>query len=385
MKGSIKQRNNGKYLARYTAPDGRERSKTFKRKTDAQKWLSTQTADLARGEWTDPKLGRMTFAEWVEEWEKTLHHLKPTSKTQKINCVKNHLLPRFGDYPLKSITTARVKQMVTDNVAAGYAAQTIQRNVIVLQTILGAAIEDGRLSQNACTKVKVPSPDSPRQRFLSPEQVRDVAEAIEPAYYRPFVYCGAYLGLRFGELAGLEVGSVDPLRRTVEVTQQATDNNGQIVWQPPKTKASIRTVTMPTWIAEMIAEHLASEQVQTSGLVFPNTEGRVMRSHVFGRGWRKAVNKVFSGTELEGLVFHELRHTAASLAIASGAPLIFIRDRMGHANISQTMDTYGHLYPDYDEPIADELDAMARRAQDPTQNADNTRTSGGSVTSLTPS
>jgi integrase len=383
MKGSIKQRDNGKYLARYTAPDGHERSHTFRRKTDAKNWLSTQTADLARGEWTDPKLGRMTFAEWVKQWEKTLHHLKPTSKTQELKIVRNHLLPRFGDYPLKSITPARVKQMVTDNVAAGYAAETIQKHLTVLQKILGAAIADGRLSQNPCSKVKGPRRDTPRQRFLSPEQVRDLAEAISPDYYRTFVYCAAYLGLRFGELAGLEVGSVDPLRRTVDVTQQATESNGKTIWQSPKTKSSIRTITMPKWIAEMVAEHLATEQVQTSGLAFPNFHGRVMRTAVFNRRWREAVNKVFAGTELEGLVLHELRHTAASLAIASGAPLIFIRDRMGHANIAQTMDTYGHLYPDYDEPIADELDAMARRAQSEAPNMDQTRTSGGSVTSLT--
>jgi len=383
--GSIRKRENGKYTARYNAPDGGERAKTFTRKMDAQKWLSSQTTDLARGEWTDPKLGRMTFAEWVKQWEKTLHHLKPTSKGEQLKVAKNHLLPRFGDYPLKSITTAWVKQMVTDDVAAGYAAQTTQKHLRVFHTILGAAIEDGRLSQNACSKVKVPLPDSPRQRFLSPEQIRDIAEAISPAYFRTFIYCAAYLGLRFGELAGLEVESVDPLRRTVKVTQQATDNDGEIVWQSPKTKASIRTLTMPKWIAEMVAEHLTTEQVRSSGLVFPNTQGRVMRSQPFTRSWRKTVNKVFADTELEGLVFHELRHTAASLAIASGAPLIFVSERMGHATISQTMDTYGHLYPDYDEPIADELDAMARRAQDPAPNMDKTRTSGGSVTSLTPS
>ena len=84
------------WRARYRAPDGRERSKSFRRRMDAERWLATQTADIARGAWFDPALGRMSFAEWVKLWEKTLTELRPTTKALNLHVARKYLVPRFG-------------------------------------------------------------------------------------------------------------------------------------------------------------------------------------------------------------------------------------------------------------------------------------------------
>src|SRR5262245_17461527 len=115
----VEKRGPGRWRARYRGPDGRERSKTFDRKTDAERWITTQGADVARGDWIDPSLGRMTFGHWVTRWEETLVDLRPTTRELNLGVTRNYLLPRFASWPLAQITTADVEAMVAEERAAG--------------------------------------------------------------------------------------------------------------------------------------------------------------------------------------------------------------------------------------------------------------------------
>jgi hypothetical protein len=84
------------WQARVRGADGRERTKTFPHKVDAEKWITTQEADQARGLWVDPSLGKMTFSKWVETWQAGLHDLRDSTRDLNLGVVRNHLLPRFG-------------------------------------------------------------------------------------------------------------------------------------------------------------------------------------------------------------------------------------------------------------------------------------------------
>jgi integrase len=375
---SITKRPDGKWRARHRGPDGRERARHFARKTDAERWLATQGADVARGEWVDPALGRMTFGDWAQRWEAGLSDLRPTTKALNLGVLANHLLPRFGGWSLAQITTSDVKAMVADDLARGYSNSAVRRHVIVLRTILDAAVVEGRIKRNPCQGVKLPPESSRPMRFLEPGEVAQLGDAIRPAHYRTLIFTAAYVGLRWGELAGLRVERVDPLRRTIQVVEQLVEVGGKVEFGPPKTKAGRRTVTMPATVAEMLGEHMASPAVRASGLVFPTVSGQLMRRANFRKVWLRAVtNAGFSGGPLGGLVFHELRHTAAALAIAQGAHPLAIRDRLGHSSITVTMDTYGGLFPSLDEAIAEGLDGVLRQSL-----ADESRTKGGQVASL---
>lgn len=189
-----------------------------------------------------------------------------------------------------------------------------------------------------------------------------VADSIEP-HYRPLVVTAAYVGLRWGELAGLGVEHVEVLRRQVRVERQLVEVAGHVEFGPPKTRAGERVVSVPSGIADMLGEHLGSDAVRSSGLVFPTVTGRPMRRSNFRKVWRSACAAAgFDDGPLDGLVFHELRHTAAALAIAQGAHPLAIRDRLGHSSITVTMDTYGGLFPSLDEAIADGLDEVYRQS-----------------------
>lgn len=357
----IQRRGRRRWRARYRGPDGRERSKTFERRIDAERWLTSEESSKLTGTWIDPALGRMTFAEWVERWEATTVDLRPTTRALNLGIVRKYLVPRFGSWPLARIGTADVRAMVAEETADGkLSPSAVRRHAIILGTILGAAVEDGRIARNPVRGLRLPAEERRRMRFLEPEEIRALADA-HPAFYRPLVLTAAYVGLRWGELVGLAVERVDPLRRTIRVERQLLEVNGRVAFGPPKTKAGLRTVTMPSMLAEILGEHLASPAVASSGLAFPGPRGAPLRRSSFRRVWEKARTRAgFDGGPLDGLVFHELRHTAAALAIAQGAHPLAIKERLGHSSITVTMDTYGGLFPRLEEAIAEGLDGVLR-------------------------
>ncbi|HEV3401966.1 MAG TPA: site-specific integrase, partial [Acidimicrobiales bacterium] len=156
------------------------------------------------------------------------------------------------------------------------------------------------------------------------------------------------------------VGRVDPLRRTVNVLEQLTEVGGQLRFGPPKTAAGRRAVSLPTFLADALAEQIGGRaEPGPDGLVFPAPVGGPMRRSNFrARAWLPATRQA----GLEGLRFHDLRHTSGALAIAQGAHPKAIQAPMGHASVGITLDRYGHLFEGLDERIADGLDATWREA-----------------------
>src|SRR5262245_16432312 len=143
---NIKKRGKS-WQVRYRGPDGRERSKTFPRRIDAEQWVSTQRADMARGIWTDPQLGRIRLEDWIALWEATTFGLRPTTRELNRGVIENYLLPRFGGWPIASISTTDVQAMVATELAKGrLGPSAIRRHVIVLSSILGGAVESGRIA-----------------------------------------------------------------------------------------------------------------------------------------------------------------------------------------------------------------------------------------------
>jgi integrase len=149
-------------------------------------------------------------------------------------------------------------------------------------------------------------------RFLEPEEVAVLVKTIEE-HYRPMVLTAAYVGLRWGELIGLAVENVDLDRCRIRVERQISEVHGKLVFGPPKTKAGVRTVTIPRSLCEILEPHLKTWAVQTSGLAFPGPKGGPLRAPSFRKVWRRACLRAgLDEGALEGLVFHELRHTAAA-------------------------------------------------------------------------
>jgi integrase len=164
------------------------------------------------------------------------------------------------------------------------------------------------------------------------------------------IYVAVDSGMRWSELVGLRRASVDVSRYKIRVTEQLVQlTDRSFVRRPPKTAAGRRSITVSSFTADILSEHLErSANPGPDGVVFPNAAGNPLsvssfQSHHFNKAQRNA------GMSCR---FHDLRHTSVALAIAAGAHPKAIQARMGHASINVTLDRYGHLLPELDEAIA---------------------------------
>ena len=346
----------GGWQARYRDPSGRQRSRSFPRKIDAERFLASTEVAKARGEWLDPALGRITFAEWADQWSTTIVDLRPSTVARDLSIVRAHLLPKFGRVPLANVTTPDVRAFIAELVAAdNHSPATVRKIGQVLSKIMNSAVEAGYIGRSPCTAVRLPAERSRQMRFLTPEEVARLADVID-APYRLVVLMAVYSGLRWGELAGLRRDRVNVLARTIHVIEQLTEVGGKLSFGPPKTAAGRRKVMLPRFLAEALGEHMGAADEE---LVFNAPEGGPLRrSNFLRRVWLPAVE----AAGLDGLRFHDLRHTAVALAIAQGAHPKAIQERMGHSSVMVTLDRYGHLFEGLDERIADGLDDVYRNA-----------------------
>ena len=219
---------------------------------------------------------------------------------------------------------------------------------------------DSLIAKNPAKGVKLPKIASSRldaTRVLGIGDVVHLAEAIEPRY-RAMVILAAGTGLRFGEVAALRTTSIDMLRRKLQVTETLRDINGSIDFGPPKTRKSRRVVTMPQFVINDLASHLASYGDGDGGLIFTDTLGGPIRPSNFRRRiWHPAV-EASVGPPLR---FHDLRHSHAAVPISEGVHPKTISERLGHESITITMDIYGDLLPGVEEAAADSIDAAYNR------------------------
>lgn len=356
----VEKRGSARWRARYRGPDGRERSKTFDRRADADRWLAGIEMSKARGEWVDPMLGRCTFAAWVDQWAPSLVDLRPATKDRDLRAVRVHLIPYFGDVPLAKITNLMVHRFIADMLAADeHSPSTVRKVGQILAKVMRSAVQAGLIARSPCDGVRLPAETRREMRFLTADQIAALAATVGPEW-EVLVYTAAYGGLRWGELAGLHTAQVDLARRTIMVVEQLNELSGELTWGPPKTGAGRRAVAIPATLADLLAEQLARPIVVQSGLIFPSARGQPMRrSHFARRIWAPAIKTL----GLDGLRFHDLRHTAVALAISQGAHPKALQERMGHSSVTVTLDRYGHLYEGLDAHIADCLDDLLRNSR----------------------
>jgi integrase len=349
-----KRTRNGKttYRVRYRDPSGRQRSKVFDLKRDADRWLNANETAKQERRWVDPAAGRERFGEWAERWYATTAALRPTTRRDYRVLLDNQVLPAFAAARLADLDALAVREWLAGLVGGGLSAKRARKAHQVLAQVLDAAVDGGKLARNVAAGVKLPKVQRREMHFLDAVQVEALADAIDPRY-PTLVRVAAYTGLRPCELVALRVGRLDLLRGTVRVAEAAPEVAGRLEWGGVKTHEA-RTVRLPRFLCDDLAAYLAGRPHGPENLVFTAPLGGPLRESKFVPGYFKpAVRAVGLPATVR---FYDLRHTAASLLIREGASVKAVQRQLGHATASITLDTYGHLFPD-------ELDALATRLE----------------------
>ena len=353
-----KRTQNGKvtWLVRWVDPAGRQRKKSWNRKTDADRHLTNLSHSLLTGAYVDPSSGRVTVGEWAQHWLATQVHLKESTLDGYRSLLRCHVEPVWGTTPLGAVTHSAVGGWVASLTASGLSASRVRHAHRVLSLILASAVKDQRIVRNPADDVNLPRIRRKEKRFLTHAEVAALADAA--GRDRLIVLVLAYCGLRFGELAALRAQRVDLMRRRIHVTESVTEVGAGLAWSDPKRYRS-RSVPIPRFIADQLAVHLAGKA--PDDLVFTAAGGGVLRNRNFrGRYFDRAAAAI----GMPGLTPHEMRHTAASLAIADGADAGDVQTILGHRSAAMTLDVYRHQFKDRLDDVADRLDRSARAAQE---------------------
>jgi integrase len=386
-----KRHGQGKrYRVRWIDDKGKQCTKFFDRKVDAETHDANKRADLSRGEYVDAAGGRTPFSVYAEQWRLNQVH-RPSTRAQVETHMRRHVLPYFGDRPLSTIRPTDVQSWVR-KISDELAPATVEVVYRYGSAVFKAAVADRLIVRTPCVNVKLPRIERGPIDPLPVPLVGYLADAM-PDRYRSLIDVGAATGLRQGEAFGLEVDRVDFLRRTVRVDQQLITLPGEPPFiAPPKTSSSRRVVPIGKFAVGVIAAHLAQyparevEVVDKSGprpvtriarLIFTTDRGKPINRPKFGNVMRPAVVRALdalvraAGTDptaladatatagrFKGASFHDLRHFYASLLIAHGASVREVQARLGHATATETLNTYAHLWPDSDDRTRDAVDLV---------------------------
>jgi len=348
-----------RWLARYVDDRGREHTKAFARKIDAQLWLDKQTATIVSGTHVAPRDAQLTVEQWCDLWiEGYKVNRESTVRQARVHIAQ--IVAGFGGMPLSAVRPSQVKAWVAklraDEMEASYVYALHSR----LSQIMSDAVHDGVLGRNPCSRRTSPPMGKAKVYVATTEQVWAIHDTV-PDHLKVAVLLGAFAGLRVAEATGLRVSDVDFIRGVVHPKQQWPD-------KPLKTEGSDQPIPIPRDLALLLS---ASVQAYPSEMMVTNGLGTERCGPwIVERAIRDAREKI-DGLP-EGFTFHDLRHYLASLLIASGADIKTVQARMRHASARTTLDTYGHLWPDADESTRTAVGAVIRQRIETT--ADQLRT-----------
>jgi integrase len=260
------------------------------------------------------------------------------------------------------ITPEMVRDWRSGLLASGVSMSATAKAYRLLRAVLMTAVDDRIIARNPC-RIRGAGDENPTERpVLTVPQVFELARLMKDSRFRALVLVATFASLRWGEAIALRRSDLDLDTGTVSISRQYVELSGQLVIGPPKSRAGIRTVSIPAAVAAELREHLALyADAEATALVFTGASGGVLRRGNFRRasGWAAAVSQL----GVPGLHFHDLRHTGNMLA-APGASLGDLKARMGHDSARAAM-IYQHATAAADRAIATALDRQieaARRA-----------------------
>lgn len=344
---------------------GASRARTFVSEDKARAWqgvLDGAGPDVACKLLDDTAAGTavqqdLTLTAWMTRHVDALSGVTPgTQKTYRA-CVRDDIAPTIGHLPLPVITREVVGAWVNALAARGLSGKSIRNRHSLLSSALTAAVRAGHIPTNHAKGVRLPrtSHTTAEMVVLDPAERNRLLAAL-PAHYRPLVATLLLTGLRWGEATALTVAHVDLGAAALRVRQAwKFTGNGTLVLGPPKSAKGVRSISLSSTAADVIA--LATAGKAPGDYVFTTPRGYPLRQGTFyGRVWQPAV-AAFAGDSVDpttrALVrgtgkrprIHDLRHTHASALIASGVPLDYVKRQLGHDSIATTSDVYGHLLP----------------------------------------
>ncbi len=345
-----------RYRVRYRTPNHRQTTKRgFRTKRDADLYLASVEVSKAKGEYIEAAAARERIGVLGDLWLASQTHLKPSSLRPVEVAWRVHVEPTWGRVSVGDVRHSEVQSWVS-KLSVSKGATTVLRAYGVLAGILDVAVKDRRLSSNPARGVNLPRKVKKKHTYLDAEEVSRLAEASGSRALMVLIL--SYSGIRWGEAAGLRVGDLDFERRRINVVENAVEVGGRVEVGTPKSHKQ-RSVPFPESLSSPLREACAGKD--RHALLFPGVDGDYMRRTRVSSGSRSWFKTALATADLQPMTIHDLRHTAASLAVSAGANVKAVQRMLGHASAAMTLDVYSDLFDDDLDDVATRLDQVLLR------------------------
>ena len=355
--GTIRQRPDGRWEARYTAGRDPGTGKQIQRSVygnsqqDVRKRLAQITAAIDNGTYQAPS--KITVAAWMEEWLTTFcaNKVKPLTLSSYSAMIKNHIVPAFGAVELQAVKGSHVQRLYNSMTKAGLSGKTVKNVGAILHKSFSVAMKQGIIASNPCDAAELPKAEHKEIRPLADDEIPRFLAAIDGSPMRNAYALCLFAGLREGECLGLSWKQVDFERGRITVSQQLQQEKakGGRYYIATSTKSGKPRTIEPPPIA---FEYLRAERVKQlenrlkagpvwsnpDDLVFTDEAGKHLTFFMFYRRFKRIAASIGRPDARP----HDLRHTAATVAIASGADVKSVQELLGHATASFTLNVYAH-------------------------------------------
>ena len=363
----------------YLAREEKKLRRTFPTQAAAKSWRADALRDANRGQLRTPT--KITVAAAASELLAGMQdgtvptraggRYKPSATRSYEAALRLRILPVLGHLRLSDVRRHDVQELADQLTAAGLTASTVSNTLDPLRAIYRRAIRRDLVTVDPTKGLELRRPDGRRDRIAAPEEAARLLDAL-PDADRALWATALFAGLRRGELMALRWTDIDLDTRTIRVERAWDVKAGE---QDGKSKAASRTIPIIARLAPILAAHRLATGRGGDDLVFgatsqePFAPSTVRRRALAAWGWRETSSRTRTGPvwvkaredALDGLGLHEARHTCASLMIAAGANAKALSKIMGHASISVTFDTYGHLMPGGEDEVRERVDSYLDR------------------------
>ncbi|EMF0535483.1 site-specific integrase [Enterococcus hirae] len=303
--------------------------------------------------------------------EKYTHNLKPSYKISQKRLFENYVKPYFNNVPLKLIKKNQIyefQQSLKNQKPARkdhLSPKTINMILIHLTKLFNIAIKEGFVFENPCTQVDKLKVSKKEIDFWTLEEFKLFISHIDKTkpYLKLFYQVAFFSGMRAGEMIALTWEDIDFYHNKIRVNKSAKLINGSYVTTEPKTKNSIRYITMNNKIISLLKQWKDMQpdflvknfqNVNTNDLLVFQYSKKHPSSDYFSKQIKKIIQK--NDLDLKIIRLHDFRHSHVALLIHNNEKNTTIKERLGHASITTTIDTYGHLYPNSQKAMSDKFD-----------------------------
>lgn len=345
--------------------DGHRLSHTGANRKECQEWIKKTIAQIDNGLTFDG--AQITLSDFLTEWLVSIKaSLKPHTWYQYDMTVRKHIVPFIGKTTLKDLRPEHIQKLYDKKLKDGSGTRTVQFTHLILHKSLNHALKLGIIPRNPTETTYRPKTVSKEMKFYDESQVARLLLSVRGTRDEALYQLVISTGMRQSEVLGLKWSDLDWRNKTITIRRQLVrlSKTEDEFFSSVKTNAGKRTITLGDQTLQKLREHMALQDDERKhprrekwvdyDLIFPSITGTPMNQSNLYHSFKRLIQEA----GLPEIRFHDLRHTAASIMLNHGIAPMVVAKRLGHAKVSVTLDSYGHLIPELHDDVAQIVDDL---------------------------